>query len=97
MNGKSAADEGGRYEIRLNGHLHSRWATWFDGMRLTRCRDGTTVIHGVVPDQASLHGLLQKVRDIGVPLVSVTRLEADQSDPPPTASESPSINSRSPA
>ena len=67
----------GRYEIRLQGHLHSRWADWFDGMTLTNSSDGTTVIHGRVADQAALHGLLQKVRDIGLPLVSVTALDRD--------------------
>jgi len=70
--------EAGRYEIRLNGHLDARWATWFDGLSLTNERDGTTVIHGFVADQAALHGLLQKVRDVGLPLVSVTQVEPDQ-------------------
>ena len=56
----------GRYEIRLKGHLDSRWAAWFDGLSLTNENDGTTIIHGPVADQAALHGLLQKVRDIGL-------------------------------
>ena len=60
------------YEIRLKGHLDPRWSAWFDGLTLTEDSDGTTVIHGSVIDQAALHGLLQKVRDIGLPLVSVT-------------------------
>ena len=68
-------DEPGRYEIRLKGHLASRWATWFDGMTLTAGSDGTTVLEGPVVDQAALHGLLHKVRDIGLPLISVTRLD----------------------
>ncbi len=63
----------GRYEIRLKGHLDARWAAWFDGLSLTREGDGTTVIHGPVVDQAALHGLLQKLRDIGMPLVSLTQ------------------------
>ena len=62
----------GRYEIRIKGHLDSRWADWFDGLRLTNESDGTTIISGPVADQAALHGLLQKVRDVGLPLVSVT-------------------------
>jgi hypothetical protein len=66
-----------RYEIRLQGHLHSRWVAWFDGMTLTKSSDGTTVIHGLVADQAALHGLLQKVRDMGLPLVSVTQIDRD--------------------
>ncbi len=64
--------EAGRYEIRLRGHLETRWAAWFDGMTLRHERDGSTVLSGPVVDQAALHGLLQKVRDIGLPLVSVT-------------------------
>jgi hypothetical protein len=67
--------EAGRYEIRLRGHLDPRWAAWFDGMTLTHDGDGTTRIHGPVVDQAALHGLLAKVRDIGLPLVSVTEKE----------------------
>ena len=67
----------GQYEIRLQGHLEARWAAWFDGLTLTREGDGTTLIHGPVVDQAALHGLLQKVRDVGLPLVSVRNVEAD--------------------
>jgi hypothetical protein len=70
-----ARHELGRYEIRLTGHLDQRWAAWFDGLSLSRETDGTTIIHGSVADQAALHGLLQKVRDTGLPLVSVTRVE----------------------
>ena len=76
----------GRYEIRLKGHLDDRWAAWFDGLRLTHEGDGTTVIHGPVVDQAALHGLLHKVRDIGLPLVSVTQVAPNQPDAPSTAS-----------
>jgi hypothetical protein len=68
----------GRYEIRLKGHLDTRWAAWFDGLALSPDSDGTTIIHGPVADQAALHGLLQKVRDLGLPLVSVTQVEPDQ-------------------
>ena len=68
----------GRYEIRLEGHLDSRWVAWFDGLSLTNESDGTTIIRGAVVDQAALHGLLQKVRDVGLPLVSVTQVEPDQ-------------------
>jgi hypothetical protein len=66
--------EAGRYEIQLTGHLDGRWAAWFDGLSLTYRSDGITVIHGPVADQAALHGLLLKVRDTGLPLVSVARL-----------------------
>jgi len=72
----------GQYEIRLKGHLDSRWAAWFDGLSLTNESDGTTIIHGPVADQAALYGLLQKVRDIGLPLVSVSQIQADQPDAP---------------
>jgi len=69
--------EAGRYEIRLKGHLAPRWAAWFDGLSLSSENDGTTIISGRVADQAALHGLLQKVRDIGLPLVSVTQVRPD--------------------
>ena len=72
--------EPGRYEIRLQGHLDARWAARFDGMGLAHEGDGTTVIHGPVTDQTALHGLLTKVRDLGLPLVSVTRVGPAGSD-----------------
>jgi hypothetical protein len=75
--GCSAAES---YEIRLEGHLDGRWAAWFGGLTLTHESDGTTVLHGPVVDQAALHGLLQKVRDLGLPLVSVNHLESPQPD-----------------
>ena len=68
--------EPSQYEIRLKGHLDARWAAWFDGLSLRHERDGTTVIHGAVVDQAALHGLLSRVRDLGVPLVSVTQVDS---------------------
>jgi hypothetical protein len=74
--------DAGRYEIRLKGHLDSRWAAWFDGLSLTNDSNGTTIISGLVADQAALHGLLQKVRDVGLPLLSVTQTEPDQPDMP---------------
>ena len=73
--------EAERYEIRLTGHLDAHWTAWFDGMTVSRHSDGTTVISGPVTDQAALHGLLQRVRDLGLPLVSVERVDADQPDP----------------
>ena len=71
--------EPGRYEIRLGGHLDARWAAWFDGLGLRRESDGTTIIHGPIADQAALHGLLAKVRDTGLPLVSLICVEPDPS------------------
>ena len=65
----------GRSEIRIKGHLDGRWTAWFDGLSITRCGDGTTISHGPVADQAALHGLIQKTRDLGLPLISVTFAE----------------------
>ena len=72
----------GQYEIRLKGHLHSRWSAWFDGLSLTNESDGTTIIHGPVADQAALYGLLQKTRDLGLPLISVNHIDPDYPRPP---------------
>jgi hypothetical protein len=66
-----------QYEIRVAGHLSSRWEAWFDGLTLTRADDGTTVIRGPIVDQAALHGVLQKLRDLGVPLISMTQLQSE--------------------
>jgi hypothetical protein len=74
--------DAGLYEIRVKGHLGPRWATWFGGMGLTNESHGIAVIHGPVLDQAALHGLLRKVRDMGLPLISVTQVELDQPDVP---------------
>ena len=78
MNDSHAASDAGRepgqYEIRLKGHLEARWTACFDGLSLTQESDGTTVIRGAVIDQAALHGLLSKVRDLGLPLIAVTQV-----------------------
>ena len=66
--------EPGRYAIRVAGHLDQRWAEWFDGLALTHESDGTTVLEGRVADQPALHGLLLRIRDLGLPLLSVTPL-----------------------
>lgn len=71
--------EPGLYEIRLRGHLEARWAATFDGLDIRQESDGTTVIHGSVVDQAALRGLLTRVCDLGLPLISVTQI-----DPQPT-------------
>ena len=73
-----------RYEIRLNGRLDPRWAAWFDGLTLTSDSDGTTALRGVVVDQAALHGLLQRLRDVGLPLISVTPLPDSPQEGPPS-------------
>ena len=64
-----------QYEIRVAGTPRPRWAAWFDGLTVTTEDDGTTVIRGSVVDQAALHGLLQKLRDVGMPLISVTPVD----------------------
>ena len=64
-----------QYEIVIDGHLGDRWRSWFDGFAVTARADGTTVLRGVVVDQAALHGLVTRLRDIGLPLVSLTPVE----------------------
>jgi hypothetical protein len=69
-------DDGpGRYAIRVQGHLGSRWEAWFDDFALTNQSDGTALLEGEVIDQSALHGLLQKLRDAGLHLVSVTQVD----------------------
>ncbi|MER5599792.1 hypothetical protein [Streptomyces sp. NPDC002265] len=72
------------YEIRLQGRLDPRWATRFDGMTLTTDSDGTTLLQGPVVDQAALHGLLHRLRDTGLPMVSVARVETGPREDDPT-------------
>jgi len=67
-----------RCEIRLEGHLDERWTDWFEGLTITREANGETRLTGQVVDQTALHGLLRKVRDLGLPLISVNRLDPDQ-------------------
>jgi hypothetical protein len=76
------APHSGWYLIRIKGRLPSRWAAHFDGMTLTDPGDGSTLLQGPVVDQAALHGLLQQVRDTGLPLVSVTQEGPDESHAP---------------
>jgi hypothetical protein len=63
------------YELRIQGHLDHHWSPWFGGLTLTHNDDGTTTLHGVVTDQSELHGLLAKIRDLGITLLSVTSLD----------------------
>ena len=75
-----ADDKPGLYEIRIKGHLDNRWADWFDGLTITLEDNGNTRLTGPVIDQAALHGLLRKVRDLGLPLVSVFHVDSKQAD-----------------
>jgi hypothetical protein len=68
------------YEIRIKGHLGDRWTDWFGGLTITLEDGGDTLLTGPVADQAALHGLLKKVRDLGTPLISVNRIQPDPSE-----------------
>ncbi len=69
------------YQIRLKGHLDSQWTDWFEGLSITLEEDGNTLLSGPVADQAALHGLLKKVRDLGLPLVSVNHAQFNETHP----------------
>ncbi len=68
------------YQIRIEGHLGREWTDWFEGLAITLEDNGDTLVTGPVIDQAALHGLLKKVRDLGMPLVSVIRLKPGRAD-----------------
>lgn len=70
------------YQIRVEGHLGHQWTDWFDGLIITLVDNGDTLLTGPVVDQAALHGLLKKVRELGIPLISVNRVKPDQADAP---------------
>jgi len=69
------------YEIRLKGHIDVQWADWFESLTITLEEDGDTLITGPVVDQSALHSLLKKVRDLGIPLISVNRVETNETHP----------------
>ena len=84
MNGQAVIEEGdmseapvqpGHYVIRIKGHLAPRWAAWFEGLAMTHTASGETILSGPIADQAALHGVLDKVRDLNVELISVNRIE----------------------
>lgn len=68
------------YQIRIEGHLGPQWSDWFGGLSVTLEDDGDTLLTGSVTDQAELHGLLKRVRDLGMPLISVNRVRPDRTD-----------------
>jgi hypothetical protein len=70
--------EPAHYELRVQGVLDPRWSAWFEGLRVTSDEHGQTTIAGPVTDQAALHGLLAKIRDLGLPLLSVHRIDPDR-------------------
>jgi hypothetical protein len=70
------------YQIRVKGHLGRQWTDWFEGLSITQEDNGETLLTGPVVDQAALHGLLRKVRDLGMPLLWVIRLQPGQADAP---------------
>ena len=82
----TSGQDGHWYEIRVQGRLDDRWSSWLDGLDLSRRDDGTTVLSGPLPDQAALHGVLHKVGDLGLPLLSVTRTDPspESTEPTPT-------------
>ena len=70
------------YQIRIKGHLGQQWTEWFEGLTITLEENGDTLLTGPVVDQAALHGLLKKVRDLGMPLISVDPVKPSQADAP---------------
>ena len=77
MSTRPASHPTGAYELRIDGHLDEHWSTWFGGLTLIHADDGTTTLRGPVIDQADLHGLLAKVRDLGLTLLSVNSTDAN--------------------
>jgi hypothetical protein len=82
FNPKTDASKPTVYQIRIKGHLGPEWSDWFEGLTVTLEEDGNTLLSGLVIDQAALHGLLKKVRDLGMPLLSVCPLEPGPADAP---------------
>jgi hypothetical protein len=79
---ESHADQPIVYQIRLKGHLSHQWTKWFEGLTITLEENGETLLTGTMVDQAALQGLLKKVRDLGLPLISVNRVNPNQADAP---------------
>ena len=69
------------YEIRVKGHLDGRWSEWFEGLTITNLESGAAVLSGEIVDQAALHGVLSKVRDLNLPLIAVSSVGPERQDP----------------
>ena len=69
------------YEIRVKGHLDESWSEWFEGLTITNLESGETVLRGEIVDQAALHGMLSKVRDLNLPLIAVSSVGPERQDP----------------
>jgi len=82
LNPKTDASQAMVYQIRIQGHLSRHWIAWFGDLTITLEDNGNTVLTGPVVDQAALHSLLRKVRDLGIPLLSVNCVELGQADAP---------------
>lgn len=78
FNLESDPDQPVVYQIRIKGHLGHQWTDWFEGLTITQEDNGETMLTGLVADQATLHGVLRKVRDLGTPLISVTRVKTNK-------------------
>jgi len=83
--GSTPKREGPCYAISLAGHLDDHWSTWFGGLAITHEGDGTTTLRGTVADQAELHGLLAKTRDLGATLISLTLVDTETPESSPTS------------
>ena len=66
------------YQIRIKGHLGAQWSEWFNGMTITLENNGDTLLTGIITDQSELHGLLKKIRDLGMPLISIAEINSDE-------------------
>ena len=68
------------YKIRIKGHIDTKWVDWFDGLQITHKKDGTSTLYGPLPDQAALHKILRKIRDLNLQLISVKQVNFDAQD-----------------
>jgi len=69
-----------KYKISIKGHMDKKWTDWFDGLQITHKKDGTTTLCGPIPDQAALHSILRKIRDLNLQLISVKQVDLDAQD-----------------